>query len=68
MDPVPSGTDGLTGDERPTRVRILDAATQAFAAKGFHGTTTRDISNLAGLSPAGVYVHYPSKEDLFFHL
>jgi len=52
----------------PTVERLVRAAADAFAAKGFHATTTRDIASRAGLSPAGVYVHFPSKEDLLFHL
>lgn len=48
--------------------RLVGAAVDAFADKGFHGTTTRDIASRAGLSPAGVYVHFASKEDLLFHL
>jgi AcrR family transcriptional regulator len=47
-----------------TRARLLDAAVQAFGAKGFHGTTTRDIAAAAGMSPAAVYVHHRSKEEL----
>jgi AcrR family transcriptional regulator len=46
----------------------MRAAAQAFADKGFHATTTRDIASVAGLSPAGVYVHFGSKEELLFHL
>src|SRR5688572_25776451 len=42
------------------------AATNAFSALGFHGTTTRDIATRVGMSPAGLYVHYPSKEDLLY--
>ncbi|QYJ02569.1 TetR/AcrR family transcriptional regulator [Nocardioides panacisoli] len=49
-----------------TRARLLDAATAEFAAKGFHGTTTRDIAGAAGMSPAALYVHHRSKEDLLF--
>ena len=49
-------------------VRLMEAAADAFAAKGFHATTTRDIASRAGLSPAGVYVHFASKEDLLFQL
>lgn len=49
-----------------TRARLLEAAVAAFAAKGFHGTTTRDIAGAAGMSPAAVYVHHRSKEDLLF--
>jgi AcrR family transcriptional regulator len=59
--------DSLVTDET-ARERLRSAAITAFAAKGFHGTTTRDIATSAGLSPAGVYVHYPSKEELLFSI
>ncbi|MFC6705303.1 TetR/AcrR family transcriptional regulator [Flexivirga alba] len=49
-----------------TQRRLLDAARDAFAAKGFHGTTTRDIAAAAGMSPAAVYVHHRTKESLLF--
>ncbi len=49
-----------------TRERLLDAAVEAFAASGFAGTTTRDIAARAGMSPAAVYVHHATKEDLLF--
>lgn len=51
-----------------TRARLLDAAVEAFAAKGFHGTTTRDIASAAGMSPAALYVHHRSKEELLFQI
>jgi AcrR family transcriptional regulator len=44
--------------------RLLDAAIESFAAIGYHATTTRDIADRAGMSPAAVYVHYNSKLDL----
>ncbi len=54
---------------RPAAVdRLLAAAAEAFADKGFHATTTRDIAARVGLSPAGVYVHFGSKEELLFEL
>jgi AcrR family transcriptional regulator len=46
--------------------RLKEAAIIEFATRGFHATTTRDIAARAGLSPAGVYVHFPSKEDLLY--
>lgn len=49
-----------------TRARLVDAATAAFAAKGFHATTTRDIAAAAGMSPAALYVHHRSKEELLY--
>ncbi len=50
------------------RDRLAQAAVEAFAARGFHGTTTRDIAAAAGLSPAALYVHHRSKEELLFLL
>lgn len=59
-EPVTVSADGV-GDARS---RLLEAAVAAFAEKGFHGTTTRDIARLAGMSPAALYVHHRSKEEL----
>ncbi|XBB67905.1 TetR/AcrR family transcriptional regulator [Nocardioides sp. WV_118_6] len=58
----------MTGSSRAeaTRARLLEAAVTAFSEKGFHGTTTRDIAGAAGMSPAAVYVHHKSKEELLF--
>jgi AcrR family transcriptional regulator len=50
------------------RTRLARAALDAFAVKGFHGTTTRDISTAAGMSPAALYVHHRSKEELLYEL
>jgi AcrR family transcriptional regulator len=49
-----------------TRARLQAAALSAFAERGFHGTSTRDIAAAAGLSPAAVYVHHSSKEELLY--
>lgn len=46
--------------------RLLASAIETFGVKGFHGTTTRDIAAGAGMSPAAVYVHHKSKEDLLY--
>jgi AcrR family transcriptional regulator len=51
-----------------TRARLLAAALEAFAARGFHGTTTRDIAAAAGMSPAALYVHHRSKEELLHQI
>jgi AcrR family transcriptional regulator len=47
---------------------LLLAALEAFAERGFHATTTREIGTRVGLSPAAVYVHYPSKADLLYRI
>lgn len=68
LSTVTAPTPSLPAHDNPTVVRLFEAAADAFADKGFHATTTRDIASRAGLSPAGVYVHFASKEDLLFQL
>jgi AcrR family transcriptional regulator len=53
-----------SGERPDARARLLAAAIEAFSARGFHGTTTRDIAAAAGMSPAALYVHHRSKEEL----
>jgi AcrR family transcriptional regulator len=48
--------------------RILLAAVEAFSERGFHGTTTRDIAAQVGMSPAALYVHFGSKEDVLYRI
>ncbi|GAA2087826.1 TetR/AcrR family transcriptional regulator [Aeromicrobium tamlense] len=63
-------TDAANGRDRSatTRERLLAAAVEAFATSGFAGTTTRDIASRAGMSPAAVYVHHATKEELLFEI
>jgi AcrR family transcriptional regulator len=51
-----------------TRQRILDAALDVFARKGFHDTRIDDIADEAQSSKGGVYFHFPGKEQLFLAL
>jgi AcrR family transcriptional regulator len=43
--------------------RLLVAAVEAFAERGYHATTTRDIAGRAGMSPAALYIHYKAAAD-----
>jgi AcrR family transcriptional regulator len=63
-----SDTVLATGGSRAaaTRARLLAAAVSTFSAKGFHGTTTRDIARAADISPTALYVHHDSKEELLY--
>lgn len=47
------------------RSRIFKAATALFRKQGFHGTSTREIAQKAGVSLGNIYNHYPTKEKLF---
>ncbi|MFC2007934.1 TetR/AcrR family transcriptional regulator [Chloroflexota bacterium] len=44
--------------------RILRATLELFQVHGIKKTTTNDIARKAGVSPATVYNHFRSKEDL----
>ncbi|MCL6671344.1 TetR/AcrR family transcriptional regulator [Streptomyces sp. NPDC059690] len=48
--------------------RLLMAAVEAFAERGYHATTTRDIAGRAGMSPAALYIHYKTKEELLHRI
>jgi AcrR family transcriptional regulator len=60
--------EAWAGIEPPVVRRLMIAATQEFSARGYHATTTRDIASRAGLSPAGVYVHFRSKEEVLYRI
>ena len=49
-----------------TRDRILGAAENIFADKGYHEALVDEIAEETALSKGGIYFHFPSKEDLFF--
>ncbi len=48
-----------------TRVRILDAANQAFSDHGYHGTSIRQIVAIAGVNVAAVNYHFGGKDALY---
>ncbi|WP_205471367.1 TetR/AcrR family transcriptional regulator [Nocardioides sp. SYSU D00038] len=48
--------------------RVLAAALETFGEKGYHGTTTRQLAEAAGMSVPGIYHHYASKQDILFDL
>jgi len=50
--------------ERPGEEVILKAAIAVMAEHGYHGTSVRDIAERAGLSPAALYYHFTSKQDV----
>lgn len=45
---------------------ILDHATEVFADKGYEGASMRDLSRLSGMSLAGLYYYFDSKEKLLY--
>ena len=45
---------------------ILDHATDVFCKKGYEGASMRDLSRASGMSLAGLYYYFESKERLLY--
>ena len=65
---IPSPTDGRAPMTRFDRRlgQILDRATEVFCLKGYEGASMRDLSRATGMSLAGLYYYFESKERLLF--
>src|SRR2546423_11301708 len=48
-----------------TRARILEAATEEFAARGIGGARVSRIAEVAGCNKAMLYAYFGNKDDLF---
>jgi AcrR family transcriptional regulator len=55
---------GMDRDPERTRARILDAAMEDFALRGFGASTLRDIASKAGVSLGLIRHHFGSKHQL----
>lgn len=47
-----------------SREKILNAAGEVFAQKGFDAATMQDITEKSGLSKGAIYHHFKSKEEI----
>lgn len=50
---------------KSTKARILAAAEEVFAARGFAGASTREIAARAGVNISSLHYHWASKETLY---
>lgn len=60
---MPAGGERLARAEREPL--MLQAAGEAFAIRGFHGSSMDDIAHAAGVSKPMLYRYFGSKEDLY---
>jgi len=51
-----------------SRERVLRAATLLFAAKGFEGTSTRDVAKKAKVNEITIFRLFKNKQDLYLHI
>lgn len=49
----------------PARLRVLDAAAEAFMSRGYDATTIDEIADRIGATKGAVYYSYRSKMDIF---
>jgi len=54
--------------EKPTIVRIRNAARKVFYQKGFFAASVEEIAEAAGVSRATVYLHFRSKDEMLLEL
>ncbi|MEV6872381.1 TetR family transcriptional regulator [Amycolatopsis sp. NPDC051128] len=47
-----------------TRARILRAALEEFAARGYHATSVRELAERVGVTKTAVLYHFPGKADI----
>ena len=66
--PLSASGGGLNGDSRFDRrmQHILEHATEVFYDKGYEGASMRDLSRATGISLAGLYYYFESKEKLLY--
>jgi AcrR family transcriptional regulator len=54
--------------EEDTRTRILQAALRLFAAKGYEGTTTKDLASTANVAEGTIFRHFANKKAILIEV
>lgn len=71
---IPAVADAVSGEPRMnrrqaakirTRGKVLDAARNLFAERGYDAATIRDIAKAAGMSTGAVFANFQDKAELF---
>jgi AcrR family transcriptional regulator len=65
---VPRGQFDRSARRAQTRARLLQAAAQVYARRGFSGATLDEVAREAGFTKGAVYDHFGSKENLLLAL
>ncbi len=65
MGATTEGTTSRAEQREATRERIVEAALEGFAERGFRGASTRDIARRAGANQGLLTYHFKSKDALW---
>lgn len=60
--------DGDEGKKTEKQARILEAAIDIFASKGFAAASTSEIAQKAGVAEGTIFRHYKTKKDLLLSI
>lgn len=58
----------LPHSEMETKQRILQSAQRLFAARGYDGTTTRDLASAAGVAEGTLFRHFDNKKAILIEV
>lgn len=58
-------TDLTSREKISTRDKILETSIKLFAEKGFNGTTTKEIAEMADVNEALIFRHFSTKRELY---
>lgn len=70
MEQMPLRTQRMTREQKKaqTRERLIEAAQELFARKGFEGTAVDEIAEYAGYSRGAFYSNFANKNELMMAL
>lgn len=63
-----SAAKGRPSGDSDARIRLIDAAREAFIALGYQGVSTREIARRAGVDAAMIRYYFGGKPGLFEHM
>jgi AcrR family transcriptional regulator len=66
VSPAPSDGGAASGDVS-TRDRLLEAAHELLAARGYQATTVQAVAQRAGLTTGAIHANFGGKQDLMVH-
>jgi AcrR family transcriptional regulator len=66
--PASTSLSGRQRQQAETRERLLGAAAEVFAERGYHAAKLEEVAGRAGYSTGAVYSNFSGKEELFLAL